>query len=448
MFFDKLKTDILNDKPEKSVLFLAIPVVILNLLKSGNNIVDMLWLGRLGGDFLAGVSASIFLVWAMGALSSLVTTGIIAGVSRNVGEGNLKKARSNSFFSLKISIFMGIFFSLIFFPFISPLVKIIGLDSVAFKAGVEYLKVMIGSNVLLFLLFSLHSILIAWGDTIFPLKVYGIVFILNVILTPVLMFGIGPFPKMETSGTALATNISYLLGIIIFFKTILKRKWISFNISYKSLTFLQYLKLGYPSAISGLFFSLIYYFIAKIVAMFGTAPVAAMGIGHKIESVSYFLSMGLASGLSAFVGQNLGKKQFNRVENATFFAIKSVGVIILLYSIIVFVFAKYFVLIFTNDAKIIIETVRYLKIIMLAETFQAILIVIESGAFAGAGFTTPTFFISFSLTIIRVPIAWFFAVFLGMNVSGVWITIALIMFLESLIFLYLLKQNKWIKKII
>jgi Na+-driven multidrug efflux pump len=158
--------------------------------------------------------------------------------------------------------------------------------------------------------------------------------------------------------------------------------------------------------------------------------------------------MGLASGLSAFVGQNLGKKQFNRVENATFFAIKSVGVIILLYSIIVFVFAKYFVLIFTNDAKIIIETVRYLKIIMLAETFQAILIVIESGAFAGAGFTTPTFFISFPLTIIRVPIAWFFAVFLGMNVSGVWITIALIMFLESLIFLYLLKQNKWIKKII
>ncbi|HPS31696.1 MAG TPA: MATE family efflux transporter, partial [bacterium] len=130
----------LKDSPARSVLFISIPVIILNILKAGYNIVDMFWLGQLGKEYLAGVSASIFLVWAMHGLSALVTVGIVAGISRNIGEGKLDTARSNTWRSLKLTFGLGLIFTLFLFPLIDPLVGVIQLEPVAYKAGVQYLQ--------------------------------------------------------------------------------------------------------------------------------------------------------------------------------------------------------------------------------------------------------------------------------------------------------------------
>ena len=435
----------LKDSPARSVLLISIPVIILNILKAGYNIVDMFWLGQLGKDYLAGVSASIFLVWAMHGLSALVTVGIVAGISRNIGEGKLDTARSNTWRSLKLAAVLGIFFTLFLYPLIVPLVDVIKLDPVAYKAGVQYLQIMILATVLSFLMFSLHSVMIAWGDTKTPVTVYAVTFVFNIFFSPVLMFGLGPFPRLETRGAAIATVVSYFLGALFFFIIVIRKKWILFKPVGEEIRFRRYISVGYPVAMSSMLFSFIYFFIAKITAVFGSGAIGAMGVGHKVESLAYFFSHGIAAGLSTFTGRNLGAGNEARVREATVAGMKFVGMATLLYSLVTILFAGQIVSVFNNDPELVKNGINYIRIVMSVEAFQSVLIVLENGAFAGSGYTKPSFFISLPVVFLRIPLAWFLAVFLGLDAQGIWLTIAITMALNSFIFFYLFKKESWLK---
>lgn len=435
----------LKDSPARSVLLISIPVIILNILKAGYNIVDMFWLGQLGKDYLAGVSASIFLVWAMHGLSALVTVGIVAGISRNIGEGKLDTARSNTWRSLKLAAVLGIFFTLFLYPLIVPLVDVIKLEPVAYKAGIQYLQIMILATVLSFLMFSLHSVMIAWGDTKTPVAVYAVTFVFNIFFSPVLMFGIGPFPRLETRGAAIATVVSYFLGALVFFIIVIRKKWILFKPVGEEIRFRRYISVGYPVAMSSMIFSFIYFFIAKITAVFGSGAIGAMGVGHKVESLAYFFSHGIAAGLSTFTGRNLGAGNEARVREGTVAGMKFVGMATVLYSLVTILFAGQIVSLFNDDPELVRNGINYIRIVMAVEALQSVLIVLENGAFAGSGYTKPSFYISLPVVFLRIPLAWFLAVFLGLNAEGIWLTIALTMALNSFIFFYLFKKEHWLK---
>lgn len=435
----------LKDSPARSVLLISIPVIILNILKAGYNIVDMFWLGQLGKDYLAGVSASIFLVWAMHGLSALVTVGIVAGISRNIGEGKLDTARSNTWRSLKLAAVLGIFFTLFLYPLIVPLVDVIKLEPVAYKAGIQYLQIMLLATVLSFLMFSLHSVMIAWGDTKTPVAVYAVTFVFNIFFSPVLMFGIGPFPRLETRGAAIATVVSYFLGALVFFIIVIRKKWILFKPVGEEIRFRRYISVGYPVAMSSMIFSFIYFFIAKITAVFGSGAIGAMGVGHKVESLAYFFSHGIAAGLSTFTGRNLGAGNEARVREGTVAGMKFVGMATVLYSLVTILFAGEIVSLFNDDPELVRNGINYIRIVMAVEALQSVLIVLENGAFAGSGYTKPSFYISLPVVFLRIPLAWFLAVFLGLNAEGIWLTIALTMALNSFIFFYLFKKEHWLK---
>lgn len=435
----------LKDSPARSVLLISIPVIILNILKAGYNIVDMFWLGQLGKDYLAGVSASIFLVWAMHGLSALVTVGIVAGISRNIGEGKLDTARSNTWRSLKLAAVLGIFFTLFLYPLIVPLVDVIQLEPVAYKAGVQYLQIMILATALSFLMFSLHSVMIAWGDTKTPVAVYAVTFVFNIFFSPVLMFGLGPFPRLETRGAAIATVASYFLGALFFFIVVIRKKWILFKPVGEEIRFRRYISVGYPVAMSSMIFSFIYFFIAKITAVFGSGAIGAMGVGHKVESLAYFFSHGIAAGLSTFTGRNLGAGNESRVREGTIAGMKFVGMVTVLYSLVTILFAGEIVSLFNDDPELVRNGINYIRIVMSVEALQSVLIVLENGAFAGSGYTKPSFSISLPVVFLRIPLAWFLAVFLGLNAEGIWLTIAITMALNSFIFFYLFRKEHWLK---
>jgi len=437
--------DLLKGDPAKTLLKISIPVIILNILKAGYNIVDMFWLGQLGKEYLAGVSASIFLVWAMHGLSALVTVGIVAGISRNIGEGKINTARSNTWRSLKLAFALGLMLTAFLVPLIGPLVGMIELESVAHKAGTEYLQILISCTVFGFLMFALHSVMIAWGDTKTPVKVYASTFMFNLLMSPVLMLGLGPFPRLETKGAAIATVASYILGSAIFIVVILRNKWIVFQKVGEEIPFKRYISVGYPVALSGMFFSFIYFFIAKITAMFGSDAVGAMGIGHKIESIAYFFSHGIAAGLSTFTGRNLGAGHEDRVRVASLAGMKFVAAFSVTYSIVTIIFAPELVALFNSDPGLIEQGTGYVRIVMPIEILQSILMVIEFGAFSGSGYTKPSFFISLPIVFLRIPLAWLLAVHFGLDATGIWLTIAITMSLNSLIFMRLFKSDNWLK---
>jgi putative MATE family efflux protein len=437
--------DLLKGDPAKTLLAISIPAIILNILKAGYNIVDMFWLGQLGKEYLAGVSASVFLVWAMHGLSALVTVGIVAGISRNIGEGKIETARSNTWRSLKLAFALGLLLTAFLFPLIDPLVGMIKLDTVAHIAGTEYLQIMISSTVAGFLMFSLHSVMIAWGDTRTPVKVYAATFIFNIFFSPVLMLGLGPFPRLETRGAAIATVVSYVIGSIIFFCVILKNRWIVFKNVGSEIPFRRYISVGYPVALSGMFFSFIYFFIAKITAMFGSDAVGAMGIGHKIESLAYFFSHGIAAGLSTFTGRNLGAGMEQRARDGAKAGMRFVAIVSVIYSIFTIIFAPQIVALFNSDPGLVVQGTNYVRIVMPVEVLQSVLMAIEFGAFSGSGYTKPSFFVSLPVVFLRIPLAWLLAVHFGLNANGIWLTIAATMALNSFIFMMLFKKDNWLK---
>ncbi len=440
--------DILKDSPERVLLLLAFPIIILNILKAGYNIVDLFWLGQLGKDYLSGVSAAIFLVWAIHSLSALVTVGLVAVVSRNIGEKLLENARRNTLYSLKLALFSGILVGMLFYPIIDVVIGVMDLEPAVAKAGTEYLAVMVLGTPLIFLMFALHSAMIAWGDTVTPVKIYAVTFVLNIVLSPLMMFGVFPFPRMETKGAAYATLIAYGVSSILFIRILVKRKWIEKNLFAseinRKINWLYYFKIGYPGALTGMFFSFIYFFLAKTGAKFGSDVVGAMGIGHKVESLSYFLSMGAASALATFTGQNLGAGNKERVLAGTRFSLKYLAIFTLIYSLVIIIFAPQIAGLFNNSDGIVFHGTRYLRIVFLAETLQSVLILLEDGAFAGAGYTKPTFKYSFTITLLRVPFAWILAVTLGFGANGIWLTIMAAMTINALIFIYLYKKEEWL----
>ena len=439
------RPDLLKDSPARAITLLAIPMVLLNLFKAGYNIVDMFWIGKLGSDHLAGVNASIFLVWANHGLSALLTVGVLAIISRLLGEGKEQQARENSFCVVKYSIIIGLIVTAVLFPLINPLVDLVGLNRVATEVGKSYLSVMIAGSVLTFLMMTLNSLLISYGDTVTPFMVYSVTFVLNIVLSPMLMFGIGPFSELGIQGAALATLISYAVTSVLFLWFLFRNGHFSFTKTEPHISMWRYVKIGYPIAMAGLFFSLIYFFIAKVTALFGVIPVAAMGIGHKIESIAYFFALGFASASATFTGRNLGAGRKDRVMDGARFALKSVSLSVVGYSLFAILFASQIASIFTDNPQLISEVANYAKIVMPFEVFMALLILLEDGTFSGAGYTWPSFYISMPLVFLKVPLGWLFGVYFGMGPTGVWLAIAVIMVVSCAIFFWLYKREKWLE---
>ncbi len=437
-------TDLLNDSPARSLLVLSLPVVGLNILRAGHNIIDMFWLGRLGKDHLAGISASVFLVWAMHSLAALVTVGTVAGISRNIGEGRLNTARCNTWRSLRLSVAIGVLLTFAVRPLTRPLIDLIGLNPVAYKAGMDYLGVMMASVALGYVLFTLHSVMIAWGDTRTPLRTYAVTSAFNIVASPVLMFGLGPFPRLETRGAAIATVTSYAVGSCIFVAVILRNGWMRFESVGGEMPTRRHLSVGYPVALSGMSFSIIYYFIARTTAAFGSDAVGAMGVGHKVEALAYCMAQGVAAGLSTFVGRNLGAGRPDRARAGAMAALRGAGLASGAYSLAAYLLAPGIVALFNSDPGLVAEGTRYLRVVMPVEWLQSLLIVVEAGAFAGSGYTRPSFSVSLPITVARIPLAWLLAVHLGLEATGVWLTIALTMTVNSLIFMALFRSRRWI----
>ncbi len=441
------RLDITGGPIRQTLLALALPVVVLNLLKAGYNIVDMFWIGRLGAEPLAGVSGSVFLVWAIHGLSHLITTGISAGVSRNAGEGRDDRAAANAGRALVYTIATGAILTALIYPLVPSLIAYVGMSPVATQAGIQYLEVMTIFTVIIFLMFSLHSIMIARGDTVMPVRVYAVTFVLNIVLSPVLMFGWGPFPRLETRGAAYATIISYLVACVWFWWLMRRRGWVSFSgIGIDGLIPLRrYITLGYPIALTSMMFSFIYFFLANVTARFGDTAIGAMGIGHRVESIAYFFAFGFATGLSSFVGQNLGAGRPDRVLEGTRYALRVVSLMTVCYTVVTMFCAPWLVALFNDDPGLVSNGVAYLWIVMPAEVLQSMLIIIEDGAFMGAGYTRPSFTVSLPVTLARIPLAWLLAVSCGFGAAGIWATIALTMALNAVFFLALFRRDEWLK---
>ncbi len=431
----------------RAIFKLAWPAFASMILLMIFNLVDIWWVGKLGAQALAGVSAASFMVWTLQSIATLVDTGVNAMVARFFGSRNNELASKVAGQGLILASFLAITFGILGYLFQNHIYAYMGLEDQVMQNARTYMNFFFAGMITVFTTYAADAVFRGMGDTKTPLKIISAALLLNFILDPLLIFGIGPFPRLEIGGAALATIISHILAIF-WSLFLLRRREVKIKIFFKWKQFInpnlmwRISRVGAPIAFSGIMFSISYMLLTRVITRFGSEPLAALGLGHRIEGLAYFAAVGFSVAAATLVGQNLGAHKPERAEKAAWLSVLYTSVFLLIVSFLFFFFSKWIIMFFINDPLVIDEGVRYLRIIALFEVFLGLEIVFE-GAFGGAGNSLPPMLVSVPITWARIPLAIFLANMIGMGSDGVWWAISSTTALKGIIMALWFKRGHW-----
>ncbi len=443
-----------SDEPEltsiplsRAILKLAWPAIGSMVFIMIFGLVDAWWVGKLGAEELAGVSAAAFIMWALQSIAVLVETGVNAMVSRFYGAKEKRAAGLVVGQAVFLAGAIALLNTGVGLLIQKKTFELMGLNGVVLQSALDYMTVILWGLISIFLGFALDAAFRGAGDTKTPFIVISIGLTLNMILDPFLIFGIGPFPTMGAGGAALATIIAHVMIVIAFVFILLRRevtilfkdeqsRLFNFDIMWRIT------KIGAPIATSGFLFSLSYMILTRFITEFGHGSLAALGLGHRIEGLSYYIAVGFSFAASILVGQNLGANKPDRAEKATWLTIAYISAFLVFVSFIFYFFGAHIIRFFIDDPEVVREGAQYLKVIALFEVFLGFEIVLE-GAFGGAGNSLPPMLISVPLTWARIPLALFLAYTMDMGSLGVWWAISVTTGLKGIIMALWFKRGRW-----
>ncbi len=419
------KTKYTEGKILNSLVSLAIPIIMANILQTAYQLIDTFWLGRLGANAVAAVSLSfpvLFLILSLGAGLTLAGTVI---VGNHKGAGDQKMVNYSSSQTVIVIFFISLFLSVIGYFAASPLMKLIGAGPEIFKDSVDYFQVSSFGFMFLFMFFVFQSLMRGIGNVMLPMYiVLGTVF-LNLVLDPLFIFGYGDIPGYGVSGAAIASvftqGISAIIGIAILFrgKRGIKINWHQMKPDFPWVRKMFFL--GIPASLEQSSRSAAMTIMVMLVTSFGSAAVAAYGIGARILSLVIVPALGFAIATTSLVSQNIGAGQIKRAEKIgdlsykiAFFGLTAIGLLLFAFAEPV---TRFFV---PGDEKVIKDGALFIKI--MAPSFGLLGVQqVLNGVFNGAGFTKASLLISvFGLWIIRFPSAFIFSEKTNLGIEGIW----------------------------
>ncbi|MBN1466001.1 MATE family efflux transporter [candidate division KSB1 bacterium] len=410
-------------------------------------LVDAWWVGKLGAGPLAGVSAASFVLWALQSIAVLVETGVNAMVARFVGAGERRLAGLVIGQAILLASAIALLTSGLGLALQRSIFRLMGLEDVVMHTALDYMTITLYGLIAIFLAFAVDAAFRGAGDTRTPLKIISVGLTLNMIIDPLFIFGIGPFPRLEAAGAALATVLAHAV-IVLWSLYLLRRRDIGITFRDERSRLLnlgimwRLCKIGAPIATSGFLFSLSYMILSRFITEFGYGPLAALGLGHRIEGLSYYVAVGFSFAASILVGQNLGAHKPERAEKAVWLSVAYISIFLFFVSLVYFFFGAAIVRFFIDDPQAIKEGASYLRIIAIFEIFLGFEIVLE-GAFSGAGNSLPPMLISVPLTWLRIPLALLFAHGLGMGSLGIWLAISVTTGLKGIVMAFWFRRGRW-----
>ncbi|SFU70431.1 putative efflux protein, MATE family [Clostridium sp. DSM 8431] len=438
----------------KSLFKLALPIMGTSFIQMAYNIIDMMWVGKDGSVSVAAVGTAGFYTWLAMAFIMFSRIGGEVKVAQSIGKKDIKSTKEYVKAAIELNIIFSIIYTSVMIIFNKPLIELFRLGDIdVINKGRQYLVIVSLSMIFYFINPVFTSIFNGIGNSKTPFIINTIGLVANIILDPILIFGIGPFMRMGVKGAALATAISQLIVSSCFVIKIVKDKIEFFKNKYFRNIELKYYKilfdLGLPVALQEGLFTAFSMAMGVIVARFGPVAIAAQKVGTQIESISWTSAEGLAASLSSFVGQNYGAKKYDRIKKGSRFAIIS-AVIWGLFttSILVFLCRPLFSL-FINESDAINKGADYLRILGYSQLFMCIEITI-GGIFKGIGRTNIPSYISIILTGSRIPMALILSKESLFGLNGIWWSISVSSIFKGIIllsiFVILNKKNKFYKE--
>ncbi|SKC48482.1 MATE family efflux transporter [Maledivibacter halophilus] len=425
----------------EKIIKLAIPIMGTAFLQMTYNMTDMLWIGRgVGSSAVAAVGAAGFYIWLAAGIILLSQIGAGVGVAQSIGREDIKTAKSFARNAIQLNFFIALLYGVILILFKNPLIGFFRLGDVnVTNMAKDYLTIIALGTVFSFANPVFTGIFNGGGESKHPFLINAIGLLTNMILDPVLILGIGPFPALGVKGAAIATITAQLIVTIIFILYIKNKS--SYFSGFKFYIMPQWnyikriVKMGYPVALQNAMFTIFAMIIARIIALWGPVPIAVQKIGSEIESISWMTSNGFATALSAFVGQNYGAGKWKRIYKGYFTSLGIMsGIGILASLILIFCGRPIFTLFFPNEEETIFQGIIYLKILGLSQLFMCIEIT-TAGAFNGLGKTLPPSLIGIIFTGLRIPAALILSKPEILGLKGVWWSISVSSIFKGIVLL-------------
>jgi len=430
-----MKNDLTEGNIFKKIIILALPIMGTSLIQSAYSMTDMIWVGRLGDRAVTAVGMAGFFTWFAFAFIAIPQIGAAVGVAQSVGRKDINETKSYIQHSVQLNLFFAILYGATLIIFREQLLGFFNIkDDDIVNMASNYLAIVSSGMIFFFLPPVLTAIFNGHGDSRTPFRINILGLIVNIILDPLLILGLGPFPKMGVPGAAVATIFAQFVVTIVFIFVITKK-----TDYFTKINFLQkpdfnhmrkIIKFGLPVAMQSGVFTFIAMIIARILTQWGSTPIAVQTVGAQIESITWMTAGGFQTALSAFVGQNFGAKKWNRIYKGYFTALGIMAGFGTITSCLLIFFPGPIFSIFISEKAVIKDGIIYLRILGVSQLFMCIEMT-TTGAFNGLGRTIPPSIVGIVLNAMRIPGALLLSTVLGL--SGVWWSISLSSILKGTI---------------
>jgi len=414
------------ENPSKGLWSLAVPIIAGMGIQTLYTIVDMIFIGRLGGLAIAAVAFNMPIFFLVLGLSFGLGSGVTASIARFIGSKNKISADNAAEHAIAIAFIISLTLTILGLKYGQSLLLGVGCTEEVLPLAWSYLK--ISCYGLSFMVFSMffRSILAGEGDMKLPMIIAGLGTVLNIILDPIFIFSLG----FGVSGAAMASVISQIIVFIIFVYMLFIKEhaYIRFRMrdfSPSKFILFDIIKVGIPSSMSMIIMAFGQLVFNRILVYFSTDSVAAYQVGGRVEMLIFLPIMGIASALTTMVGMFYGAKEIEKIKFIIKYGISWSVSITAICAAILFVYAPQVTRAFTNDVVIQNLAVSYLR--YMCFIFPLISIGLTIGRILqGMGLGMPSLIITaIRVLIVSSPLALYFTMILDKPIEWIWIAMVI-----------------------
>ncbi|WP_057940367.1 MATE family efflux transporter [Algoriphagus resistens] len=434
--------------PLKTAIFvLAIPMILEMMMESAFAVVDIFFVAKLGEHAIATVGLTesvVVLVYAMGFGISMAATALI---SRRFGEKEYKEAGAAAFQLLIVGGVISIILGILGWVFAPDILGLMGAEAKVIETGVSYTRIIFAGNTAIMLLFLLNGAFRGAGQAHHAMRSLWIANGLNMVLDPVLIFGIGNWAGFGLEGAAIATTFGRGVGVVYQLYHLFNGKHKLQILKENIVISWEIIKKIMEIAVGGmgqfLIDSVSWIALTRMNAEFGSASLAGFTIAFRILIFTLLPAWGLSGAASTLVGQNLGAKQPGRAEKAVWLTTRYTVIFMASVTGIYLLFNQELAGFFTDIPEVQAVAAQGLWVVVLGYVFFAVGMVLTQ-AFNGAGDTkTPAWINIGVLWFIEIPLAYLLAFTFGLAHLGIFISISFSHSFHSLVALYFFRKGKW-----